>query len=117
MPLIKAGIAHCGAALIDVISPCVAFNNHPGSTKSYDFVREHNVAVNKLDFIPIKAPIETDYEEGKTKTVKSHNGEVFKLRKLKTGHEPKNRISAINNLEICASKGEILTGLIFEDSR
>ena len=64
MPLIKAAIRHHGAAFIDVISPCVAFNNHAGSTKSYDYVREHNEAVNRLDFMPAREPITADYEPG-----------------------------------------------------
>src|SRR6187397_799735 len=63
VPLIRAAVAHRGAAFIDVVSPCVAFNNHPGSTKSYDYVREHNEAVNRLDFMPDHAPITTDYAE------------------------------------------------------
>src|SRR6202040_1815190 len=62
-PLIKAAIAHQGAAFIDVISPCVAFNNHPGSTKSYDYVRDHNEAVNRLDFWPSREAITVDYTE------------------------------------------------------
>src|SRR5207237_2475562 len=64
VPLIKAAIEHEGAALIDVISPCVAFNNHAGSTKSFDYVREHNEAVNRLDFISGRAPIKVDYQPG-----------------------------------------------------
>ena len=64
VPLIKAGLAHQGAAFIDVISPCVAFNNHDGSTKSYDYIREHNEAVNRLDFWPNREAINVDYAEG-----------------------------------------------------
>src|SRR2546423_8017737 len=60
VPLIKAAVEHQGAAFIDVISPCVAFNNHAGSTKSFDYVREHNEAVNRLDFITERAPISVD---------------------------------------------------------
>src|SRR5215204_1812775 len=64
VPLIKGALSHRGAALIDIVSPCVAFNNHPGSTKSYDYVRAHNDAVNRLDFIPQRAPIDATYEPG-----------------------------------------------------
>src|SRR5207253_7830576 len=64
VPLIKASIEHRGAAFIDCISPCVAFNNHPGSTKSFDYVREHNEAVNRLDFMAPRAPIHVDYAPG-----------------------------------------------------
>ncbi len=115
IPILKAAIAHRGAALIDVISPCVAFNNHSGSTKSYDFVREHNVAVNKLDFITAKKPMEADYKEGSSHSVIGHDGTTFKLRKIKQEHDPRDRMAAINNLEYHSARGEILTGLIFED--
>src|SRR5205814_4082960 len=64
VPLVKAAIEHRGAAFIDVVSPCVAFNNHSGSTKSYDYVREHNAAVNFLDFMTGRAPIHVDYAPG-----------------------------------------------------
>src|SRR5213079_2484449 len=76
VPLLKAAVAHRGAAFIDVVSPCVAFNNHPGSTKSYDYVREHNEAVNRLDFMPDRAPITTDYPEGGVREVLLHDGGV-----------------------------------------
>ena len=115
IPILKAAIAHQGAALVDVISPCVAFNNHSGSTKSYDFVREHNVAVNKLDFITAKKPMAVSYKEGSSHSVISHDGTTFKLRKIKREHNPQDRISAISNLEYYSSRGEILTGLIFEN--
>jgi 2-oxoglutarate ferredoxin oxidoreductase subunit beta len=74
VPLIKAAIAHQGAAFIDVISPCVAFNNHAGSTKSYEYVREHNEAVNRLDFWPTREAITVDYSEGGLIEVPQHDG-------------------------------------------
>ena len=82
VPLIKAAIAHKGAAFIDVISPCVAFNNHAGSTKSYEYVREHNEAVNRLDFIDVRAEITVDYAEGELIDVTQHDGSIVRLRKL-----------------------------------
>src|SRR5438309_5532839 len=82
IPLVKAAIAHKGAAFIDVISPCVAFNNHPGSTKSYDYVRDHNEAVNRLDFIPERTPITTDYAPGSVQEIVMHDGGRVRLRKL-----------------------------------
>src|SRR5512136_2396214 len=72
VPLIKAALSHKGAAFIDVISPCVQFNNHVGSTKSFDYVREHNAAVNRLDVITGRAPIKIDYEPGKVEVVEQH---------------------------------------------
>ena len=82
VPLIKAAITHNGAAFIDCISPCVAFNNHAGSTKSFDYVREHNEAVNRLDFITGREEITADYAPGTVETVTQHDGSVLRLRKL-----------------------------------
>ena len=87
MPIIKAAIAHKGAAFIDVISPCVMFNNHAGSTKSFDFVREHNEAVNRLDFISSRMPIEVKYEPGTVEIVEQHDGSKLALRKLDADYE------------------------------
>src|SRR5678809_185464 len=82
VPLIKGAIAHKGAAFIDVISPCVAFNNHAGSTKSFDYVREHNDAVNRLDVITGRDPIAVDYAPGTVQVVEQHDGSRLALRKL-----------------------------------
>ncbi len=87
MPLIKAAFEHRGAAFIDVISPCVTFNNHEGSTKSYDYVREHNIAVSALDFIAGKEAIEIDYAEGAAQPVTLHDGATIVLRKLDGSHD------------------------------
>ena len=78
---------HQGAAFIDVISPCVAFNNHAGSTKSYDYVREHNEAVNRLDFMPTREPITADYAPGTLQEVVQHDGTVLRLRKLHADYD------------------------------
>ena len=83
VPLIKAAIEHQGAAFIDVISPCVAFNNHPGSTKSFDYVREHNEAVNRLDFITGRAPITVDYAPGTVEIVEQHDGSRLVLQEAR----------------------------------
>src|SRR5258705_4911708 len=82
VPLIKAGLAHKGAAFIDVISPCVQFNNHAGSTKSFDYVREHNEAVNRMDLISPRDPIHVNYAPGETVTVAQHDGSILSLHKL-----------------------------------
>jgi 2-oxoglutarate ferredoxin oxidoreductase subunit beta len=82
VPLIEAAIAHRGAAFIDVISPCVAFNNHPGSTKSYDYVREHNEAVNRIDFITSARSDHHGYAPGTVQEIVQHDGTVIRLRKV-----------------------------------
>jgi 2-oxoglutarate ferredoxin oxidoreductase subunit beta len=112
-PLIKAAIAHEGAAFIDVISPCVAFNNHAGSTKSYDYVREHNEAVNRLDFWPNREAITVDYSEGGVVDVPQHDGSIIKLRKLQEDYDPSDKINAQSMIASAAVKGEVLTGLLY----
>src|SRR5207248_3146263 len=95
VPLIKAAIEHQGAAFIDCISPCVAFNNHPSSTKSFDYVREQNDAVNRLDFIPGREEITADYAPGTVETVTQHDGSVLRLRKLHPDYDPHDRRSVV----------------------
>jgi 2-oxoglutarate/2-oxoacid ferredoxin oxidoreductase subunit beta len=112
-PLIKAAIEHHGAAFIDVISPCVAFNNHAGSTKSFDYVREHNEAVNRLDFITGRAPINVDYEPGSVELVMQHDGSTLALRKLDADYDVHDRLAAMNFLQQHAAKGQIVTGLLY----
>jgi len=113
VPIIKAAIAHKGAAFIDVISPCVAFNNHAGSTKSFDFVREHNEAVNRLDFISGRMPIEVKYEPGTVELVEQHDGSRLALRKLAADYELHDRTAALGFLQHHAAKGQIVTGLLY----
>ena len=113
VPLIRAAIAHEGAAFIDVISPCVAFNNHAGSTKSYDFVREHNDAVNRLDFMPKRSEITTDYAPGTVQQVVQHDGSVLRLRKLHEDYDASDKIGAMNYLLQRQVAGEIVTGLLY----
>ncbi|WP_137181784.1 2-oxoacid:ferredoxin oxidoreductase subunit beta [Roseomonas sp. AR75] len=115
VPLIKAALRHPGAAFIDCISPCVAFNNHEGSTKSFDFVRAHNEAVNRLDVILGRDHIEAEYEAGTAIEVTQHDGTVLRLRKLAEEHDPTDRVSAMNYLQERKAAGEIVTGLIFVD--
>ncbi len=95
VPLLKAAIAHKGSAILDVISPCVQFNNNPQSTKSYDFVREHNEAVNRIDMIEPKDEITVDYEPGTVEVVHQHDGSIIKLAKLHPDYDPHDRVAAM----------------------
>jgi len=113
VPLIKAAIEHKGAAFIDVISPCVAFNNHPGSTKSFDYVRAHNEAVNQLDFMVEREAITADYAPGTIETVVTHDGSTVRLHKLALDYDPTDRISALTHLQQRHAAGEVVTGLLF----
>src|SRR6476660_7003758 len=113
VPLIKAAIEHKGPAFIDCISPCVAFNNHEGSTKSFDYVREHNEAVNALDFITTRAPITVDYQPGEVHVVTLHDGSSIRLRKIGSDYDVHDRIGALAHLMRREEAGEIVTGLIY----
>jgi 2-oxoglutarate ferredoxin oxidoreductase subunit beta len=115
VPLLKAAIAHKGSAIIDVISPCVQFNNNPQSTKSYDFVREHNEAVNRIDLIEPKAEITVDYEPGTVEIVRQHDGSTLKLAKLHPDYDPRDRVAAMSYLQARHAAGEIVTGLLYLD--
>ena len=113
VPIIEAAIEHKGAAFIDVISPCVAFNNHAGSTKSFDYVREHNEAVNRLDVITGRAPIKIDYAPGTVEIVEQHDGTKLALRKVNADYDVNDRVAAMNFLQRHAAKGQIVTGLLY----
>lgn len=115
VPLIKGALTHRGAAFIDVISPCVAFNNHAGSTRSYDHVREHNEAVNRLDVMPPRAEIVVDYAPGEAIDIEQHDGSVLRLHKLDAGYDPRDRVAAMDLLQQRQARGEIVTGLLHVD--
>ena len=115
VPLIKGAIAHGGAAFIDVISPCVAFNNHPGSTKSYDYVREHNEAVSRIDFISERDEITAEYQPGEVVDVRQHDGSLLRFRSLHADYDATNRYAAMAYMQEHAARGEIVTGLLYVD--
>ncbi len=115
VPLIEAAIRHQGAAFIDCISPCVAFNNHEGSTKSYDFVRDHNQAVNALDVIEGREEITVDYAPGTVEMVQQHDGSWLRLRKLADEYDVHDRVAAMDYMHRRHAAGEIVTGLLYVD--
>lgn len=115
VPLIKGALSHRGAAFIDVISPCVAFNNHAGSTRSYDHVREHNEAVNRLDVITPRHEIAVEYDAGTTIEVEQHDGSRLRLHKLDETYDPRDRIAAMNVILQRQARGEVVTGLLHVD--
>ncbi|MGJ5206325.1 2-oxoacid:ferredoxin oxidoreductase subunit beta [Bradyrhizobium sp. HKCCYLR20261] len=115
VPIIEGAIRHKGAAFIDVISPCIAFNNHAGSTKSFDYVREHNDAVNRLDVLTGRDPIEIDQDPGTVQIVEQHDGSRLALRKLDADYDPHDRLGAMTFLQKHAAQGQIVTGLLYVD--
>jgi 2-oxoglutarate/2-oxoacid ferredoxin oxidoreductase subunit beta len=112
-PLIKAAMNHPGFAFLNVISPCVTFNNNPGSTKSYDYVRAHMGSTATLDFVPIRKTITTEYEEGSVQSIRLHDGTYLTLHKIAEDWDPSNRFSAINAMQKAKTEKEILTGLLY----
>ncbi len=115
VPLIKGAMSHGGAAFIDVISPCVTFNNHGGSTKSYDYVRQHNEAVSRIDFITPRSEITTQYEAGEVVEVQQHDGSLLRLRKLHPEYDPTDRYAAMAFMQQHQARGEVVTGLLYVD--
>lgn len=115
VPLIEGAIRHGGAAFIDVISPCVAFNNHEGSTRSYDYVREHNDAVSRIDFIDLAAEVKAEPAPGEVITLPQADGSVMRLRKLHAGYDPTDRVAAMNQVHALQASGEVVTGLLYVD--
>ena len=113
VPLIEAGLSHRGFALIDVLSPCVTFNDHEGSTKSYAYTREHYEPAVHTDFIPLEREIVANYGEGESMPVVMHDGSRIVLRKLDKEYDPTNRGKASAHIQDRMKDGEYLTGLLF----
>jgi 2-oxoglutarate ferredoxin oxidoreductase subunit beta len=113
VPLIKAALAHRGTAVLDVISPCVTFNDHDGSTKSYSWVKEHDQEIHDVSFIPYFEEIEVDYAPGEVKDVELRDGSHIILKKLGEEYDPTDRIAAMHQLEESRAGGQLLTGLLY----
>jgi 2-oxoglutarate/2-oxoacid ferredoxin oxidoreductase subunit beta len=117
VPLIEGAIRHGGAAFLDVISPCVAFNNHAGSTRSYDYVRQHNEAVNRIDFIALAPEVKVQPAPGVAIDLPQADGSVMRLRKLQADYDATDRLNAMNHLQLHQARGEVATGLIYVDPK
>jgi len=117
VPLIKAGLMHPGCAVIDVVSPCVTFNDHEGSTKSYAWTRQHLHAAVEADYVPPSTEIEVDYAEGENTDVQLHDGSKIRLKKIDPGYDPSNRARALDFLEAHRARAEVVTGLLYIDEK
>jgi 2-oxoglutarate ferredoxin oxidoreductase subunit beta len=113
LSILKAAIAHRGTSMIDVISPCVTFNDHEGSTKSYAYVKDHEEALGEISFVPFFEDISVDYEPGSTTQVKMHDGSHLMLRKLTDDYNPSDKITAMRLLHETLRRGEFATGVIY----
>ncbi|MGC9293349.1 MAG: hypothetical protein ACP5EP_11625 [Acidobacteriaceae bacterium] len=117
LTMLKAAIAHQGTVMLDVISPCVTFNDHEGSTKSYKYLQAHDDVIAEADFVPGFDEITADYDAGKAYDVKLHDGSRLTLRKLHEEYDPTDRVSAIKALMEASERGEVLTGVLYIDPK
>jgi len=114
--MLKAAIAHRGTVMLDIISPCVTFNDHEGSTKSYQYVKEHEEPLQEINFVPHFENIEVEYDAGTTVDVAMHDGSHLRLRKLHENYDPTDRLKAMHALLDSHAKGEVLTGVFYIDT-
>lgn len=114
-PLIQGALSHKGSAILDVISPCVTFNNHEGSTKSLKYVKGHLDPIHDIDFIPSYENIEIDYQKGTDQAVELHDGSRIILHKLSDNYDPTSRMQALQTIHAAVAEGKFLTGLIYYD--
>ena len=117
MSMLKAAIAHHGTVMLDVVSPCVTFNDHEGSTKSYKYMKDHEEPLQELSFVPAFEEINVDYDPGTTVNVTMHDGSQLRLRKLEEDYDPTNKVEAIKRLGEAHEKGEVLTGLFYVNTQ
>ncbi len=115
VPILKAGLTHNGLALVDIISPCVTFNDHEGSTKSYKFTREHEVEVVEADFVPLRREVVAPITDAAVTVVTMHDGSTVRFRKTPHGYDPTNREAAYTHVRACQQRHEVATGLLFID--
>jgi 2-oxoglutarate ferredoxin oxidoreductase subunit beta len=111
--ILKAAIAHRGCAMIDVISPCVTFNDHEGSTKSYNYMKDHEESLGEIGFVPFFEDIAVEYPPGTTKTVKMHDGSQLVLSKLPEDYDPSNAFDGLRRLAEARKHEQVLTGIFY----
>ncbi len=115
--MLKAAIAHRGTVMLDVVSPCVTFNDHEGSTKSYKYMKDHDEPLQELNFIPFFEDISVEYDPGSTVEVTMHDGSRLRLRKLEEDYDPTNKIRAISRLHQAKEEGTMLTGVLYVNTQ
>ncbi|HEX5432949.1 MAG TPA: 2-oxoacid:ferredoxin oxidoreductase subunit beta [Candidatus Angelobacter sp.] len=113
LTILKAAIAHRGTVMIDVISPCVTFNDHEGSTKSYKYLKDHDEPVHEVGFIPSFENIDVDYDPGTTTSVRMHDGSLLRLRKLDRDYDATDKVNALKALTESHDTGDTLTGVLY----
>ena len=113
--VLKAALSHKGTAVLDVVSPCVTFNDHVGSTKSYQYVRDNRIPLQSIGFVPHfdEIHMEDEFEPGTVREVEMHDGSILRLEKLEEEYDPTHRLAALNRIEVATEKGQILTGVLY----
>ena len=117
LAILKAALSHRGTAMLDVLSPCVTFNDHEGSTKSYAYAKDHDDPVGEISFVPYFEDISVDYEPGSTQEVEMHDGSKLYLKKLETDYNPMDKMQAMRVLDETRNRGEFATGLIYVEPK
>src|SRR5262250_1586547 len=115
--MLKAAIAHRGTVMLDVVSPCVTFNDHEGSTKSYKYMKDHDEPLQEINFIPVFEDIAVEYDPGTTMEVSMHDGSRLRLRKIEEDYDPTDKIHAITRLNEARKDGELLTGVLYVNTQ
>ena len=115
--MLKAAIAHRGTVMLDVVSPCVTFNDHEGSTKSYKYMKDHDEPLQEINFIPVFEDIAVEYDPGTTMEVSMHDGSRLRLRKIEEDYDPTDKIHAIARLNEAKKDGEMLTGVLYVNTQ
>ena len=117
LAMLKAAIAHNGTVMLNIVSPCVTFNDHEGSTKSYRYMQEHEEAITEIGFVAHFEEIDVEYDPGSTYDVEMHDGSHLRLRKLHENYDPIDRVAAVKLLMESEQRGEILTGVFYVDTK
>src|SRR5262249_9418780 len=115
--MLKAAIAHNGTVMLDVVSPCVTFNDHEGSAKSYKYMKDHEEPLQDINFVPVFDDIAIEYDPGTTVEVTMHDGSRLRLRKLEEDYDPTNRIEAVKRLMEAHDRNEVLTGIFYINTK
>jgi 2-oxoglutarate ferredoxin oxidoreductase subunit beta len=115
--MLKAAVAHEGTVMLDVVSPCVTFNDHEGSTKSYKYMKDHDEPLQEINFIPSFESIDVEYDPGAVLEVSMHDGSRLRLRKLEEDYDPTDKIRAITRLNEAKEHGEMLTGVLYVNTK
>jgi 2-oxoglutarate ferredoxin oxidoreductase subunit beta len=117
LSMLKAAIAHKGTVMLDVVSPCVTFNDHEGSTKSYKYMKDHEEPLHDINFVPSFEEINIEYDPGTTFDVTMHDGSRLRLHKLEEDYDPTNRIHAVKRLMEAHERNEVLTGILYVNAQ